>query len=52
MLKTPSAEKEINVLKALASNISEGMEEVKQSWSNKKHAPFTAFKSLAFGKKC
>ena len=49
-LKTPSEEKETNVLTALASDISEGMEEVKQFRSNKKLAAFTAFKSLAFGK--
>ena len=50
MIKKPSEEKEINVLKALASDISEEMEEVKRSRSNKKLAAFTAFKLLAFGK--
>ena len=49
-IKTPSEEKEINVLKALASDISQGMEEVKRSRSNEKLTAFTAFKSLAFGK--
>jgi len=50
MMKTPSEEKETKVLKALASDISEGLQEVKRSRSGEKRSAFTAFKSLAFGK--
>ena len=34
----------------VASDISDGLQDVKKARSNKKRAAFTAFKSLAFGK--
>ena len=51
LLKTPEEEKETETLRALASDISEGLNEVKRSGSNEKRAVFKAFKSLAFGEK-
>ena len=51
LLKTPEEEKETETLRALASDISEGLNEVKRSESNEKRAVFKAFKSLAFGDK-
>jgi len=50
MIDMPSEEKETNILKALASNISEELREVKLSRSDEMCATFTTFKSLAFGK--
>lgn len=50
MVKTPSEEKQVNALKALATDISEGLQHVKRSGSNEKRAAFSAFKSLAFGR--
>ena len=50
MMKTPTDEDETRALKALASDISDGLQEVKKARSNEKRAAFTAFKSLAFGK--
>ena len=44
MVKTLTDEMETRALKALASDISDGLQDVK------KRAAFTAFKSLAFGK--
>ena len=49
MIKTPSQEKEANVLKALASDYSGGLEKLKLSHSNENRAAFRAFKSLACG---
>ena len=37
-------------MKWQASDISDGLQEVKKARSNEKRAAFTAFKSLAFGK--
>jgi len=51
LLKTPEEEKETKTLRALASDISEGLNQVKRSGSNEKRAVFKAFKSLAFGEK-
>ena len=39
----------MSTLKALASDISEGLKVVKHSGSNEKRAAFRAFTSLAFG---
>jgi len=50
MIDMPSEEKETNILKALASKISEELREVKLSRSDEMCATFTTFKSLAFGK--
>ena len=50
MMETPKDEMETRAPKALASDISDGLQEVKKEHSNEKHAAFTAFKSLAFGK--
>ena len=50
MMKTLTDEMETRALKALASDISDGLQDVKKARSNKKRAAFTAFKSLAFGK--
>lgn len=50
MMKTLTDEMEPRALKALASDISDGLQDVKKARSNKKRAAFTAFKSLAFGK--
>ncbi|EDO29563.1 predicted protein [Nematostella vectensis] len=49
VVKTPEEEKETNTLKALASDISEGLKHVKRSGSNEKRAAHKALKSLAFG---
>ncbi|XP_048578932.1 uncharacterized protein LOC125560703 [Nematostella vectensis] len=49
VVKTPEEEKESNTLKALASDISEGLKHVKRSGSNEKRAAYKALKSLAFG---
>ncbi|XP_022801267.1 uncharacterized protein LOC111338965 [Stylophora pistillata] len=49
LLKTPEDEKETETLRALASDISEGLSHVKRSGSNEKRTVFKAFKSLAFG---
>ena len=51
LLKTPEEEKETETLRALASDISEGLNKVKHSGSNEKRAVFKAFKSLEFGDK-
>ena len=51
LLKTPEEEKETETLRALASDISEGLNQVTHSGSNEKRAVFKAFKSLAFGEK-
>jgi hypothetical protein len=50
-VRTPEEQKEVSTLKALASDISEGLNEVhvKRSASNQKRAAFKVFKSLAFG---
>jgi hypothetical protein len=48
-VKTPEEQKELSTLKALASDISDGLTEIKHSSSNEKRAVYTAFKSLAFG---
>ena len=50
MMKTLTDEMETRALKALASDISDGLQDVKKARSNKKRAALTAFKSLAFGK--
>lgn len=47
--KTPAEEKETRSLRAMAADISEGLEQVKKSGSNEKRAALRAFKSLAFG---
>jgi len=49
IIKTPEEQKEFSTLKALASDISEGLSEIKRSSSNEKRAVFSTFKSLAFG---
>lgn len=49
LIKTPEEERETTALKALATDISEGLKEVKRSRSNEKRAVLNAFKSLAFG---
>ena len=49
LVKTPEEQKELSTLKALASDISEGLNEVKRSGSNEKRAALRAFTSLAFG---
>lgn len=49
VLRTPEEERDVNTLKALASDISTGINEVKKSGSLEKRAAFRAFKSLAFG---
>lgn len=49
MVKTPEEQKEMNTLRALASDISEGLKQVKHSGSNEKRAALKAFTSLAFG---
>ena len=51
LIKTPEEEKETETLRALISDISEGLNHVKRSGSNEKRAAFKAFKSLAFGEK-
>ena len=51
LIKTPEEEKETETLRALVSDISEGLNHVKRSGSNEKRAAFKAFKSLAFGEK-
>lgn len=49
IMTTPEEEKESKVLKAMAADIKEGLEEVKRSGSNEKRTALRAFKSLAFG---
>lgn len=49
VVKTPGEQKEMNTLRALASDISEGLKQVKHSGSNEKRAALKAFTSLAFG---
>lgn len=49
LVKTPREENETKALKALAEDINEGLQHVKQSGSNENRAAFQAFKSLAFG---
>lgn len=51
LIKTPGEQKETETLRALASDISEGLNEVKRSGSREKRAAFKVFKSLAFGEK-
>ena len=48
--ETVEEEGETTTLRALAADISEGLEHVKRSGSNDKRAAYSAFKSLAFGK--
>ena len=50
LVKTPEEEKEMTALRALAADISEGVEHVKKSGSNANRAAYSAFKTLAFGK--
>jgi len=50
-LRTPEDEKEVTTLKALASDLSSGISEIKRSGSNEKRAAFRALRSLAFGNK-
>ena len=50
LIKTPEEQKESTALKALAEDITEGLENIKRSGSNEKRAAFNAFKNLAFGK--
>jgi len=49
VVKTPEEQKEMNALRALTSDISEGLKQVKHSGSNEKRAALKAFTSLAFG---
>ena len=49
LVKTPREENETKALKALAEDINEGLQHVKQSGCNENRAAFQAFKSLAFG---
>ena len=49
LVKTPREENETKALKALAEDINEGLQHVKQSGSNENHDAFQAIKSLAFG---
>ena len=49
LIKTPEEERETTALKALATDNSEGLKEVKRSRSNEKRAVLNAFKSLAIG---
>ena len=51
IVTTPEEQKELTTLRALASDISAGLQEVKSSGSNEKRAAFKAFKSLSFGEK-
>lgn len=49
LIRYPEEQKEISTLRALASDISEGLNVVKHSGSTEKRAAFRAFTSLAFG---
>ena len=49
VVKTPEEQKEMNALRALASDISEGLKQVTHSGSNEKRVALKAFTSLAFG---
>lgn len=49
LIKSPEEQKEMSTLRALASDISQGLKIVKHSGSNEKRAAFRAFTSLAFG---
>lgn len=49
LVTTPEEQKETASLRALAGDISHGLEQVKQSRSNEKRAVLQSFKSLAFG---
>ena len=49
LLKTPEEQKELSTLRVLASDISEGCNELKRSGSNEKRAALRACTSLAFG---
>ena len=51
IVTTLEEQKELTTLRALASDISAGLQEVKSSGSNEKRAAFKAFKTLAFGEK-
>lgn len=49
LIKTPEEEKEVVALKALASDLSEGLKAVKKDKSNKGRAALGAAKLLSFG---
>ena len=49
LVKTPEEEKEVVVLKALASDLAEGIKAVKNDRSNKGRSALGAVKSLSFG---
>ena len=49
LIKTPEEIEEATSLRALAADISEGMEKIKTSKSKDDKAAYSAFKSLAFG---
>lgn len=51
LINAPEEQKETEKLRALASGISQGLNEVKRSGSSEKWAAFKVFKSLAFGEK-
>lgn len=50
LIKTPEEQKETTALRALASDISEGLQHLKKSGSKDNRTAFNAFKSLSFGK--
>ena len=49
LIKTPEEEKEVVALKALASDLAQGLKAVKNDKSNKRRAALGAAKSLSFG---
>ena len=51
LVNTPEEAKEVTALRALAADISEGVQYLKKSRSNGKRAAYSAFKTVAFGNK-
>ena len=51
LVNTPEDAKEVTALRALAADISEGVQYLKKSRSNDKRAAYSAFKTVAFGNK-
>jgi len=49
LIRTRDEEKEVSALKAMAADISEGVEHMKKSGSKDNRAAYTPFKSVAFG---
>ena len=49
LMQIPDEEKEVSALRAMAADISEGVEHMKKSGSKDNRAAYTAVKSVAFG---